>query len=242
MKRWLITTLLATAIVATPVMPAQAQFGFGSSIVFDPTNYSQNVLTAARELQQVTNQVQQIQNQVTMIQNMATNLSSLNFSSLSSMISSLTQISNLMNQASGIAFNVSATNAAFTQTFPATYPTNTSASTLTANAQQRWQEAMAAFQQTLQVQAQVAQNVQADSTTLSNLVAASQGALGNLQVTQAGNQLTALATKQQLQIQSLLAAQYRADALNQARSAQDEAAGQAEFSTFLGTGHAYTPN
>jgi P-type conjugative transfer protein TrbJ len=242
MKRKLATILLATALATTAAAPAEAQFGFGSSIVFDPTNYSQNVLTAARELQQVTNQIQQLQNEAMMLQNMATNLSSLNFNSLSSMISALTQISNLMNQASGIAFNVSATNAAFNQTYPQTYPTTTSASTLTANAQQRWQDAMSAFQQTLQVQAQVAQNVQADTTTLSNLVSASQGAAGNLQVNQAGNQLLALSTKQQLQVQNLMAAQYRAEALDRARSAQDEAAGQAEFSTFLGNASAYTPN
>ncbi len=242
MKRKLFAILLSGTLLVAAVAPADAQFGFGSSIVFDPTNYSQNVLTAARELQQITNQVQQIQNQVTMIQNMATNLSSLNFSSLTSMISSLNQISSLMNQASGIAFNVGATNAAFTQTYPSTYSATTSASTLTANAQQRWQQAMAAFQQTLQVQAQVAQNVQADTATLSNLVTVSQGAVGNLQVNQAGNQLTALAAKQQLQIQNLLAAQYRAESLNQARAAQDEAAGQAEFTTFIGTGNAYTPN
>ncbi|MBL7372433.1 P-type conjugative transfer protein TrbJ, partial [Escherichia coli] len=47
----------ATIIAATPVAislfistPAAAQFG---GIVYDPTNYAQNVLTAARTLQQV---------------------------------------------------------------------------------------------------------------------------------------------------------------------------------------------
>ena len=64
---------------------------------------------------------------------------------------------------------------------------------------------------------------------------------GNLQAQQAANQLSALAIKQQLQIQDLAAAQGRADALEKARSAADESAAQAGFTTFIGTGTAYTP-
>lgn len=45
----------ATAIAMLSVtVPAQAQFG---GIVYDPTNYAQNVLTAARSLQQINNQI-----------------------------------------------------------------------------------------------------------------------------------------------------------------------------------------
>jgi len=100
---------------------------------------------------------------------------------------------------------------------------------------------MAAFQLALKVQAQIVQNVQGDSTALTSLVNTSQGAVGNLQVSQATNQLLALSTKQQMQIQNLMAAQYRATTLNEARDAETEAAAQSEFTTFIGTGHAYTP-
>ena len=67
----------AVALTALLAVPAQAQFGFGSGIVFDPTNYSQNVLTAARELQQVNNQLQSLENQATSLINQARNLASL---------------------------------------------------------------------------------------------------------------------------------------------------------------------
>lgn len=209
--------------------------------VFDAQNYAQNVLEAARALQQINNQIQQLQNEAMMLRNMGTNLTSLNTSQLSTMVSALTQISTLMNQAQGIAFNVNATNAAFAQTYPQSYPTGTATPTLEADAQKRWQDSMAAFQQTLTVQAQVAQNVQADTATLTALTTASQGAVGNLQVTQATNQLLALSIKQQLQIQSLMAAQYRATSLDQARNAESEEEGRAQFQTFLGSGTAYTP-
>jgi P-type conjugative transfer protein TrbJ len=241
MKRNFASLLLASAVaVSAFVAPAQAQL-FGSGIVFDPTNYSQNLLTAARELQQVNNEIQQLQNEATMLQNMGKNLSSLNTSQLSSMISALTTIGNLMNTGGGIAFNVNATTAAWNMSFPTSYPLGTSTTLLASNSQSRWQEAMSAFQQAMQIQAQIVQSVQADSTTLSNLVNASQGAVGNLQVTQATNQLLALSTKQQLQLQNLEAAQYRATALESARSAETEAAAQSEFTTFIGSGNAYTP-
>ncbi|NWM00779.1 P-type conjugative transfer protein TrbJ, partial [Klebsiella pneumoniae] len=70
----------ATIIAATPVAislfistPAAAQFG---GIVYDPTNYAQNVLTAARTLQQVNQQITQLQNEATMLINQARNLAS----------------------------------------------------------------------------------------------------------------------------------------------------------------------
>ena len=100
---------------------------------------------------------------------------------------------------------------------------------------------MSAFQDTLKVQAQVVQNVQADTATLITLTNASQNATGNLAVSQATNQLIALSTKQQLQIQSLMAAQYRATALDQARNAEAEQDGQTQFQTFLGANNAYNP-
>lgn len=53
--------------------------------------------------------------------------------------------------------------------------------------------------------------------------------------------MTGLSIKQQLQIQTLMAAQYRAEALDQARKAQAEAAAQATTTQFLGSGSAYTP-
>jgi hypothetical protein len=37
MKRRLVAFLLATAMVATPILPARAQFGFGG-VVFDPSS------------------------------------------------------------------------------------------------------------------------------------------------------------------------------------------------------------
>jgi P-type conjugative transfer protein TrbJ len=237
MKRTHSILFVALLCTSVAVVPARAQW-----TVFDPQNYAQNLLQAARALQQINNQIQALQNQAMMLQNMATNLNPLkDVSQLSGMVTSLTQITSLMNQAQGIAYNVNATMAAWTKAYPNSYPAGTGTATLTADAQQRWQNSMSAFQDTLKVQSQVVQNVQADTTTLTNLTNQSQNATGNLAVTQATNQLIALSTKQQMQIQTLMAAQYRATTLDQARNAEAEQDGQTQFQTFLGSNSAYTP-
>ncbi|OJT99040.1 MAG: P-type conjugative transfer protein TrbJ [Alphaproteobacteria bacterium 65-7] len=229
--------LLVALLTTSAVVPAQAQW-----TVFDPQNYAQNLLSAARALQQINNQIQALQNQAQMLQNMATDLSPLReVSQLTGMVNSLTRITSLMNQAQGIAFDVDSTMSAWSRAYPTSRPAGTSGVTLAADAQQRWQNSMSAFQDTLKIQSQVVQNVQADTATLTKLTDQSQNATGNLAVSQATNQLIALSTKQQLQIQSLMAAQYRASALDQARNAQAEQDGKAQFETFLGDRNAYNP-
>src|SRR3546814_17760546 len=80
---------------------------------------------------------------------------------------------------------------------------------LARDARGRWEHSMDALRQTMLVQAQVVQNVEVDSGELARLVTQSQAAVGNLQALQATNQLIALSTKQQLQTQEMVAAQYR---------------------------------
>jgi P-type conjugative transfer protein TrbJ len=199
------------------------------------------MLTAARALQQINNQIQSLQNEATMLENMARNLTSLNFSSMAAMTSDLQQISTLMNQAQGISFDVQSVETIFGQRYPQAYGAGTSIPQLVSDAQVRWQDARSAFQQTMMVQSQIAQTVQTDTGKLSDLVNASQGAVGSLQAQQATNQLLALSIKQQLQVQTLLAAQGRAEALRDANNAEAEEEGRAAFTTFLGSSNAYTP-
>jgi P-type conjugative transfer protein TrbJ len=238
MKRhWLRGTFAAGATIAMVLLTAPASADLP---VIDVSVLSQNVIEAARLLQQINNQLQSLQNQAMMLENMARNLASLNLSTLNQLVSPLQQISQLINQAQGIAFTVNATESAFAQFYPQQYGSSTSITQLLADARSRWQNSMSAFQQTLAIQSQIAQNVSADTGTLSSLVAASQGATGNLQALQANNQLLALSTKQQLQIQTLMATQYRAEALEQARDAEAEEEAQTALANFLGSDTAYT--
>ena len=70
--------------LAAAATPASAQW-----IVFDPDNYAQSVLTAARELQQINNQIQMLNNQAQSLVNQARNLASLPMSTLTQLQSSI---------------------------------------------------------------------------------------------------------------------------------------------------------
>lgn len=240
-RKHLIFSVLALAAsgslgMALTVTPARAQI-----TVFDPTNYAQNLLTAARALNQINNQIQSLQNQATMLTNMAKNLTRIDFPELQQLNQTLQQIDRLMAQAQGIDFRVDGLDAQFQRLFPQTYNQAMSGNQRVIESRTRLDAAMAAFRQTMSVQAQVVGNVQADAQALSAIAAKSQSAEGALQVGQATNQLLALAAKQQFQVQNLMAAQYRAEAVEQARRVQAEADAQAATTRFLGSGSAYTP-
>jgi len=224
---------LAMALTCTP---ARAQF-----TVFDPSNYSQNLLTAARTLQQINNQIQSLQNEATMLINQAKNLTRIDFPELEALTQTLQQVDRLMGQAQGIQFRVSGLDQQFRQLFPQSFSAALRANEQVVAARARLDTAMSAYQQTMTVQAQVTENVTADAQALGGIVAKSQGAEGSLQAQQATNQLLALAAKQQFQIQNMMAAQYRAEAIEQARRAQAEIDARAATRRFLGSGSAYTP-
>src|SRR5258708_12712896 len=79
----------AVALSLTVAAPPLSTPVLAQSIVFDPNNYVQNVLTAARELQQINHQITALQNQAQMLINQARNLASLPYSSLQHLQSSI---------------------------------------------------------------------------------------------------------------------------------------------------------
>jgi P-type conjugative transfer protein TrbJ len=227
----------ATALtLATASVPARAQW-----IVFDPTNFSQNVLTAARELQQVNSAIQSLENQATMLINQARNLASLPYSSLAQLEQSITQTEQLLLQAQRIAYSVTSINQAFTQSYPQTYSGSMSRQQLLAGAQTRWQNSLAGFQDAMRMQAGAVQNLDSTRTQISALVSSSQSATGALQAAQSGNQLTALQTKQLADLTAVMAAIARAQSLEGARTVENQLQAQQQLSNFLNYGAGYQP-
>jgi P-type conjugative transfer protein TrbJ len=238
-RRKVVTGLLAAGAILTS---ATWLFKPAAAIpVFDAANYSENVLTAARTLTQINNQIQSLQNEATALQNMAKNLQRLDYSSVQQMTSALQQVDVLMGQAQGISYNVNTTSDTFRRLYPEQYASAVSTNQLVLDARGRWQTSMDSYRQTMNVQSQVVENVQSDRQLLADLVNQSQGSVGALQAQQATNQLLALSTKQQLQIQTMMAAQFRAEAAEQARQVQSQEQARANFQKFLGNRNAYTP-
>lgn len=224
------------ALGMTIVVPAPASAQF---TVFDPSNYTQNLLTAARTLQQVNNQIQSLQNEATMLLNQAKNLRQVSFPELQALNDKLLQIDRLMGQAQGIDFRISGLDQQFAKLFPQGATQTLPLGKQVTTARTRLDAAMDAYRQTMRVQAQIAENVESDAGLLNTLAGRSQGAEGALQVAQTTNQLLALGAKQQLQIQQLMAAQYRAQATEAARRAQAEIDGRLATTKFLGSGSVY---
>ena len=229
------TTMSIGWTFALPSSPAAAALP-----VFDVTNYGQNLLQAARALEQINNQIKSLQNEATMLQNMARNLEKIDFPQLQQISSSLGQIDQLMGQAKGIEFKIGQLDEQFKTMFP-------DASSLlrtdqrVAGAKAQLESAMEGFRHSMTVQAEVVSNIRDDAALLSELAKRSDGAVGSLQAQQATNQLLALSTKQQLQLQEMMAAEYRSAGIERARRAQAEAEARAATKRFLGSGKAYTP-
>jgi len=226
----------AALALAVASVPADAEW-----IVFDPTNFSQNVLTAARELQQVDNEIQSLENQATMLINQARNLASLPYSSLAQLEQSITQTEQLLLQAQRIAYSITAINQAFTQTYPQAYSASPSSQQLIAGAQTRWQNSLAGFQDAMTVQAGAVQNLDSTRTQINALISSSQSAAGALQAAQSGNQLIALQTRQLADLTGVTAAIARAQSLEGARNVENELQAQQQLATFLNYGPGYQP-
>jgi P-type conjugative transfer protein TrbJ len=225
-------SFIAIAMLHTP-RPAAAQW-----IVFDPNNYVQNVLTAARELQQITNQITSLQNEAQMLINQARNLASLPYSSLQQLEQSIQRTQQLLTQAQRIAYDVQQIDRAFSTTY-APASSSQSDQALIGNAQVRWQNAVAGLQDAMRVQATVIGNLDTNRTQMSALVTASQGASGALQASQAGNQLLALQAQQLADLTATVAAQGRAQNLEAAQRSVAQDQGREQLRRFLTPGQGY---
>lgn len=238
--------LVGTAVLSAPialstvmVTPAYALFGFGD-IVFDPSNYAENVLQAARALEQINNQIQSLQNEAQMLINQARNLASLPYSSLQQLQQSVQRTQQLLGQAQRIAFDVQEIDQIFTQQY-SNMDLSMSDQALVGLARERWGNTVGALQDAMRVQAGVVGNIETQRAELSNLVGESQSATGALQAAQAGNQILALQAQQLTDLTALLAANGRADALSAAEQAAAAEQGREQRRRFLEPGARYQP-
>lgn len=234
LTRFAAAGLIALAMAQAP-RPAAAQL-----IVFDPNSYAQNVLTAARALQQINNQITSLQNQAQMLVNQAKNLASLPYSSLQQLEQALQRTQQLLAQAQRIAYDIQQIDRAFSTTY-APASSSVSDQALIANAQSRWQNSVAGLQDTLRVQATVVGNLDSHRTQMSALVSASQGATGALQASQAGNQLLALQAQQLADLTATIAAQGRAQSLDLAQRTVAQDQGREQLRRFLTQRQGYQP-
>ncbi|MER8417585.1 P-type conjugative transfer protein TrbJ [Mesorhizobium sp. M1329] len=232
-----IAAALATAPLSLSPMITTSAHAF---IVFDPTNYGQNVLQAARALEQITNQITSLQNEAQMLINQARNLASLPYSSLQQLQQSVQRTQQLLTQAQNIAFDVQQIDQAFQTTY-GNASLSASDQQLIAGARERWQNTVGGLQDAMRVQAGVVGNIDTNRTQMSALIGQSQGATGALQAAQAGNQLLGLQAQQFADLTAVVAANGRAQALQSAEQAAAAEQGREQRRRFLTPGAGYQP-
>jgi type IV secretion system protein TrbJ len=221
--------------IAVPAVPAAAM------PVFDAGNYAQNLLQAARALEQINHQIESLQNEAQMVQSMARNLERLDFPQLERINAAMQRIEDLMGQAQALDFRVADLDRQVGDLFPGAAAEALPRNARIAQARERLAAATAGYRHAMGVQAQVAENIAEDAGLIDALVARSQGAVGALQAQQAASQLLALGVKQQVQLQALLASEFRSEAIERARRVQAETEGREATRRFLARERAYQP-
>jgi type IV secretion system protein TrbJ len=218
------TVLLFTGVLA-PMQAAQAQW-----VVFDPTNFSQNILTAIRTLQSNVNEITQITNQISQINQGIQNLqqlpAGLAASVLGDNLTQLAQLSSSISSITGLASNI----ATLTTQFQAQYPnnriagSNLTAAQMLAQVNQYLDTARSNTQGAYALQARVLSTLPNDAMSLQNIVSQSQSSNGNLDAVQASNQLLGQVGMQLIKMNQMQAAnnQIQADWIGQQQQMMDQ--------------------
>jgi type IV secretion system protein TrbJ len=212
----------------------------GQQVVYDPSNYAQNVLQAARALQQINNQIAQLETQSQSLINQAKHLVSLPYSLVSTITGQIQRTEQLIGEAQRIAYSVSTIDKAFTTNYGA-INLNVGQQQMVAQAQQRWQTSVAGLQDAMRMQATVAGHIPTSRTTVTTLGASSQSASGALQAIQVNNQLLVQISQQLADLIALQAAHGRAQTLVAAANVTDQNQGMGQLSNFLTRGSGYQP-
>lgn len=228
------------ALSPIPAAPAHAFFGGFGRIVYDPTNHAENLLTAARTLEQINNQITSLQNEAQMLINQARNLANLPYSSLQQLQANVQRTQQLLAQAQNIAFDVQAIDRMFQQDYGNVSMSATDAQ-LIADARSRWENTVGGLQDAMRVQAGAVGNIDTNRAEMAALVGESQNAVGALQATQAGNQLLALQSQQISDLIAVVSANGRAEALTAAEAAAAAEQGREQRRRFLAPGAGYQP-
>ncbi len=198
MQPRLISLLVGAAMAATlAASPAQAQ-----RIVYDPTNYAQNMLSAARALEQIRNQIQQIEQAAAMLRQNPLQLSP-------ELSQSITDARALFETAQGIAFDARSVGEDLRTLYPETWEDFDLDSVL--GQSDAWmRESRQSLERAMEAEARAARAIEQSRSRIDRALQSSSGAEGQTGAIQAGNQLLGVTASQLAEIHVLLIAQGRA--------------------------------
>lgn len=189
------SALVAAALVSAP--PVQAQ-----RIVYDPTNYAQNLLQVARALEQIRNQVRQIEQAAAMLRQNPLQLSP-------ELSQSIAEARALFETAQGIAFEIDRIGEDIRQLYPETWD-EFDLDEIMARSDRWVEESRQSVERAMQAEARAAQSIEQARGRIDRALQSSSDAEGQTGAIQASNQLLGIQASQLAEIQALLVAQGRA--------------------------------
>lgn len=221
MQRTFISLLVSASIAATlAASPAQAQ-----RIVYDPTNYAQNVLSAARALEQIRNQIRQIEQAAAMLRQNPLQLSP-------ELTQSIGEARALFETAQGIAFDVESLGDDLRTLYPETWE-EFDLDQVLGQSDQWMRESRASLQRAMEAEANAARSIERTRGRIDRALQSSSGSEGQTGAIQAGNQLLGIQASQLAEIHALLIAQGRAlETERMERLARDERAREIQRRAF----------
>ena len=190
-----------------PPSPAQA------AIVFDPTNHIQNVLTAARALEQIRVQTEQLTAQ---IRSLAQNP----YDHMGQIGEAMSALTRLSDQARGLAGSVQGLERQFEELYPGNLTARTAVERLMASAR-RIEVARQTASDAARLAASIDQGRSARTARMAGAMAASQSAQGQTSAIQSSVQALGVMSEQLEGLQALISSQTRLAAEEAARRAAE---------------------
>lgn len=193
-------------------------------VVFDPSNFGQNIATAARTLQSNLNEARQIANQIQSLTNQARNLAQLPISHRVQLIGAIGRLESVIASARGIAFDYRTLQTTFDRFYPdaSVYASESGAAIAVRSAE--WSDqTRRAVNDALLAQGLVT-DIETDRVSLGALMTASSSAEGALQAAQAANEIAGLTVTQLMRLEHIVAGSLRAQTAYLAAQASSEQA------------------
>lgn len=199
-RRQMLTALILSLV--PPAMPGLASKAAAQVVVHDPANHAENLLAAARMLEQIEHQIAALEQQARMLSRNPLQLSL-------DLGRTLTDAEALFRRGEGLSHDIARIGAEIETLYPETWEAHDLGEVLARSA--RWrEESRASLTRAMAAQAQAAARLGETRGRLDAALAASAAAEGQTSAVQAGNQLAGLTAAQLAGIEALMIAEGRA--------------------------------
>lgn len=206
-RRFVAAPAVALTLAVGSLSPATVVIGGGAVMltptpaaaipVYDAANHVQNLLVAARALEQINKQIQQIENQYTQISNQAKMLENFGTDYFSGLQGLRDQTEELLDLSNSIANGIAQVEASYEDLYPEEFDASSiEFATIRDRLEQQRDANRAAALEALKIGAQISRNNAQRGDRAADIIAASESAPGAKAVNQATNQLLGVLIEQ----------------------------------------------